>query len=120
MAKKRRTTLMSGVRRNRLSVVCVSELGRVRFDKRTWVVGTAPLRKEGCRGIALTPRKRSNRIGAVVASTHLRPDGSTIIEAFIHEALHVAFPGTREVKIARAATFVAKVLRAVDGARRSA
>ena len=118
MAKKNaKQTMLSGVRRNRLEVVDVTEIGRVRFKGRTWIIGVSKLRQHGVRGWAMVPKPGRNVPGAIVASTHLPVRGPMLTEAFIHETLHVALPKTKEAAIENAARLVAKVLRAVERAK---
>jgi hypothetical protein len=116
--KTRGEQMQSAVHRNRLRVIRFAELGRVRFRGRTWAVGLSPLREAGERGCALSPKRESDRVGAILVSTHLPPDGDMFLEALIHETLHVALPRTKEGDVEAAAHLVTKVLRLVERARR--
>jgi hypothetical protein len=112
-----KTSMHSAVRRNRLEIVHVAEIGSVRFNGRKWIIGFSKLRQHGVRGWAMTPRPNNKLPGVIVVSSHLPPDGKLLTEAFIHETLHAALPKTKEAAIAKAAHLVAKVLRVVENAR---
>lgn len=93
----------------------IGELGRVKFKKGTYIIGLSHLRKLGIRGIFIPHRAKEP--GAILVSTHLPiksqtlSDESMVLEAIIHETLHLAFPESSEKQIVAGANLLAKVLR---------
>src|ERR1700748_2547695 len=85
------------------------EVSRVNLNQNKIALGIANLRKRRERGIALSPKK--DKKGYIVVSTHLPIGGPMLLEAIIHEAMHIVLPKISEKKIQSSAYFISKVIQ---------
>lgn len=95
----------------------IGQIGSVRYQGKYWILGVANLRCKRVRGQAIIPKRKGERGGAILISTHLPVNGPMTTEAIIHETLHVAFPKATESQVQNAASLVAKVLRKFEAAK---